>query len=292
MHTALALWTRALALTLLGVVLLPVAGAAEEEKGAFAAPAFCDREASRHAREIIRQFLLPELHAREYHFPSRCRLEESRDMYAWQESQKTLGVRGTWKCNFCGKVFRNEHYVDGHLDRRHADQVRPSADVCLADLCPLLLCDDLANDAIPGDAHAVSPCSAFDQQRRQRQCGLLASECFPLDGGAVSVDLHEYFTQYFCEALTCDGSLKAQRLRALRGARVEQTGLAYPVLSVFTLAALAMFYVVYCGTREARPEGPLARGDLRRREPRERPVRRGVASWAGFLWKEEKAKEY
>ena len=37
----------------------------------------------------------------------------------YQEDQKEELRPNQWKCNSCGKMFRSEHYIDLHMDRKH-----------------------------------------------------------------------------------------------------------------------------------------------------------------------------
>ena len=51
-------------------------------------------------------------------------LNKERDMYAIQEDQKYLDPPSKWYCNFCGKGFLTEHYLDQHFTNRHNEYVR------------------------------------------------------------------------------------------------------------------------------------------------------------------------
>ncbi len=48
------------------------------------------------------------------------------------------------QCEFCGKSFYEEKYLDLHFDNRHKEKVNHAEDaICLADYCDILRCDVL-----------------------------------------------------------------------------------------------------------------------------------------------------
>ena len=48
----------------------------------------------------------------------------------------TLSVqrRSEWKCSYCGKVFKNEHYTDKHMVRKHIGELH-TAEVSILITC-------------------------------------------------------------------------------------------------------------------------------------------------------------
>ena len=53
----------------------------------------------------------------------KCPLHASRDLYLIQEGNKTQEYAAKWVCNFCGKAFYAEHYIDKHFDNKHTDKL-------------------------------------------------------------------------------------------------------------------------------------------------------------------------
>ena len=53
-----------------------------------------------------------------------CPLHESRDMYKVQELLKVEESPSRWRCDYCGKTFYGELYIDVHMDNRHSDKIR------------------------------------------------------------------------------------------------------------------------------------------------------------------------
>ena len=101
----------------------------------------CDRLESRLARRLI----LENIVSVAGELPPQCPLAPSMDVFLHQEQhKKSAGRQGYVKCLFCGKTFRNDFYMDRHLDNKHSDQFLPNATTCLADFCDVrgrpLLC--------------------------------------------------------------------------------------------------------------------------------------------------------
>ena len=54
---------------------------------------------------------------------NKCPLHASRDLYRIQEENKTQEYAAKWVCNFCGKAFYAEHYLDKHFENKHSDKL-------------------------------------------------------------------------------------------------------------------------------------------------------------------------
>ena len=59
--------------------------------------------------------------------PQGCPFEPTVDLYGEHEKKKQRNRAsqgsGTWTCGICGKSFKNEHYLDLHLERRHMEEL-------------------------------------------------------------------------------------------------------------------------------------------------------------------------
>lgn len=51
--------------------------------------------------------------------PAECEFSPLRDIYYHQENNKTKLDVNQWKCEYCGKVFLSEPYLDLHFNRKH-----------------------------------------------------------------------------------------------------------------------------------------------------------------------------
>ena len=53
-----------------------------------------------------------------------CLYSLERDIYAIQENHKVEETGSRWTCNFCGKSFITEFYLDRHFENRHPDSIQ------------------------------------------------------------------------------------------------------------------------------------------------------------------------
>jgi hypothetical protein len=60
----------------------------------------------------------------ETHMPSTCPISKERDMFGDQEDKKLEETPSKWQCEYCGKQFFTENYLDKHMDNRHPDKVK------------------------------------------------------------------------------------------------------------------------------------------------------------------------
>lgn len=89
------------------------------------------------------QPLLADLGIKQYDLEPFCPLKyiDTRDLLSSYEKHKSKLVGNTYECELCHKTFKSEHFVEQHLLRAHPQPVQPS-DICLADYCSFLPCDD------------------------------------------------------------------------------------------------------------------------------------------------------
>lgn len=295
------------------------------------APA-CSRERSRRARAVLDDYFYPvvDRHAGSFEVPPACPFQRSKDMYLEQEKHKERVRRTQWKSLYSEKVFRTEWHVDKHMDNRHADKIPPGADVCLADYCAVLRCDEHHAHRNPDDPSRSGSRGAPSRSkggggggagaRRARRercdesklagarhfCETLMHACFPSDddaesdgdrgGGArghgAAGRLRAYFTRHHCDQLTCDAV--AGMFQIMDGHHLNREGRrgAFVFVVVFCVV-LAAYYVV--AWRHA--VGGRARGDLRRATARKGAwvnVDRITRSWplCVVLGKRRKRKAY
>jgi hypothetical protein len=55
--------------------------------------------------------------------PRSCPFHGERDIYHKHESHKTEEGYGKWACDYCGKMFYAEMYLDKHLSYKHSDHM-------------------------------------------------------------------------------------------------------------------------------------------------------------------------
>ena len=85
----------------------------------------CSRTLSRRVRTYLNRevfSLLPETFAATS-LPESCPLNPRYDIFLDQEIHKHERSRSEWECGYCRKSFKNEFYIDRHMDNKHSDKL-------------------------------------------------------------------------------------------------------------------------------------------------------------------------
>jgi len=171
----------------------------------------CSRENSRKIRSFIDKEIISRLDIAK--LSDKCILHPSFDMLAQQEQNKDMLTRREWKCNYCGKRFVDEFYLDRHMDNKHESELPPNATVCLADLCPMFGCNSNSSNRgkIEGNRDyygnqftTMAKCTDSEVEKSRYKCELIARRCFSDDSTTYST---EDFTRQVCDRLKCVGGL-------------------------------------------------------------------------------------
>ena len=84
----------------------------------------CSRERSREVRQYLSQYVYPLMNDKDpKNFPTQCHLNPQFDMYYDQEIHKNKVTSNIWKCEYCKKQFKSEHYLDKHMSLKHVDKL-------------------------------------------------------------------------------------------------------------------------------------------------------------------------
>jgi hypothetical protein len=159
----------------------------------------CSRELSRKVRQYIVKEIYPLLSLDE--LPDTCQLNPKYDMYLVQENARKEIEKGDWKCNFCNKHFKNEFYMDRHMDNKHQDKLQNSTSICLADLCPIFGCDKLTDKSINKiDKQFIhkQSCSKEDEEKNKYKCQILMKRCF------INTKNEKIFHDKVCSKIHCE----------------------------------------------------------------------------------------
>lgn len=96
----------------------------------------CSRLLSRRVRSVYRDQLQRYIsfesinkEGSEFNLPETCAWHPSNDRYFDQERNKSELSMREWKCGYCGKIFRTEHYMDLHMHRHHTDKLNVSREL-------------------------------------------------------------------------------------------------------------------------------------------------------------------
>lgn len=196
--------------------------------------ATCSREKSRIVRSLLKQRLLPA-----GPLPGECLLRPELDVYLDQERHKKALRWNLWRCRYCGKSFVSEHYLDLHMDRKHA--VAANATFCPGELCEALDCSAAArlgrtkvNGRVSrgrrrGRRAARLAASCEDLEERKERCATIFGDC-GLDAA-------------LCDEMQCIGGRLAGSLPEPRRADVPTSRNSAVV--VLYMAFLLLFYAVF-----------------------------------------------
>lgn len=202
----------------------------------------CPRAISRSVRkQLEKEVLKPAGKAGADNWPKGCPLDPARDLWGAHEKQKSRkrGSGSMWTCGFCGKVFKSEHYLDLHMERKHMNET-PTSGVCLADYCEAFdACQSDAKYRRRREKEEETACDNETMANSRRNCEQAMSRCFPLERDEPR-KLHAQLTRQFCRVLDC-------RIQAEK--RKEVHGELMPVviwLILITLVCFIVFSGVVC----------------------------------------------
>jgi len=221
----------------------------------------CERARARQARAILNEEVYPVVEKRSYQLPSSCPLARQQDMYLDNELHKKEVRYQNWRCTYCNKVFKAEHFLERHFEHRHPYTIMRDG-VCLADYCETLACDLNLPEGGGLLGGSQSGCSQKLMQRRRHKCQSVVDACFPPHHSNLANELHHYFEELYCSHLVCNEvghSLVAAPLPATllksaarrKGANKDELRAGgwkklYVVLGVLFSLILVIFYLGMC----------------------------------------------
>lgn len=194
----------------------------------------CSRPVSRTVRkQLEKEILRPSIKAGMQSWPTGCPFDPAMDLYGFHEKQKQRKKPGSsgnsWTCGICGKVFKNEHYLDLHMERKHMNESTGDG-VCLADHCEMFeVCQGEARHRPRREA----PCQNATLLTARRRCEDGLQKCFPL-GDEVPRALHAKWSRTWCQVLDC-------KIRDEKRKEHEQA--LIPVIVVLILILLVCFVI-------------------------------------------------
>ncbi|KAK2188962.1 hypothetical protein NP493_119g08005 [Ridgeia piscesae] len=137
--------------------------------------------------------------------PQECPLSFTTDVYALQEQQKLEESSSKWVCQFCGKAFYEEHFLDMHFENRHADYIRKGSNVvCLADFCHIFRCDVVSGRSVP-EYWDRALCHDKMLKKYRAECVAMMQKCTPkLADSSRQKEISAALNHLVCDFLTCD----------------------------------------------------------------------------------------
>ncbi|XP_061174530.1 uncharacterized protein LOC133183610 [Saccostrea echinata] len=199
----------------------------------------CPRDRSRTVRRLLKEVIYPLFQQAKTSIPDTCQFSPERDKYVLQEENKVSEGISKWYCDYCGKGFYAEDYLDRHFDNKHPEFVREDKSaVCFADYCDIMRCDIL-DGRRRKEFWDVSLCLESDMKELMEDCEKLMSACVP-DGLSKNATefLITHMTQNVCSFLTCKKYWDS-------AVEEENEGIIfYSILTVFLIIMLTIYYCV------------------------------------------------
>lgn len=201
----------------------------------------CSRTVSRNVRKQLEKEILKVASKAGYdQFPPGCPLDPALDKYGTHEKQKQRKRGGggnsgsSWTCGICGKSFKNEHYIDLHLENRHMNET-PTNSVCLADYCEMFEnCEGDSKYKRRRESDEFK-CDADELKHSRKRCESAMARCFPVDQEA-SRSLHAQFSRHWCQGLDC----------RIREEKWKEHQMALMPVVVLLLLLFLVCFVVFC----------------------------------------------
>jgi hypothetical protein len=209
----------------------------------------CNSAKSRASRQSLEENVFPVLEAEGYELTERCVWHPAHDALKEMEVNKKQ-TRRAWKCLICKRSFAAEEFLDLHLKNKHPE-VTKETDVCLADYCDILGCEDyLDPPPIIEDENVVlpspsppPPCTPASIEKRKFECNDLMHKCFPPNEGPVAHRLNLQFRKLFCDSLSCDRPDEPNKRQMTKWAIASK--ILWWLLFVVVALGLLAYYLIF-----------------------------------------------
>jgi len=174
----------------------------------------CSRAISRNVRSrfqmAVQKMRLNSEKRTEIKWPEGCPFHPQVDLWARHEKSKSRESKDKysklpgWLCNFSGKVFKSEHYVDLHLERVYMNETPGDVGDCVADYCEIFEVCKVAQASFIDSLSSEPPsCDTEKLSISNQQCDTIMEKCFPLMAGETQ-ELDVKLRNMFCQPLTCE----------------------------------------------------------------------------------------
>lgn len=132
--------------------------------------------------------------------PAKCPFNKDRNLYKSIESNKLELASANWKCDFCGKKFYSEDYLNRHMMKKHSQNINgDSSSVCVADYCDIFRCD--LHEQYPNIKIDYRTCDSKNTRKLQRKCEKTLNLCLP---DAMQAYVYDTLSKALCASLTCE----------------------------------------------------------------------------------------
>ena len=167
----------------------------------------CPRDQSRVVRKVITVQLYPVYETEGVAMPTTCDFHGNRDMYLQQETNKLEEGSSKWTCQFCGKAFYEQRFLDHHFDNKHLVYVKKGRNiVCLAEYCDIFRCKvQNTRRKVQDNFWDKALCRDKDVEKLRDKCNVQMKKCIP--NHFIGMERHiflEKLTKNVCDYLTCE----------------------------------------------------------------------------------------
>jgi len=222
----------------------------------------CDRRRSRMVRSALEEYFFSELKSVSYVTAVSCPFHPTLDRFREQEERalttpfmirtyRSPMAHRAHRCQLCEKQFKNQFYLDMHLDRKHEAVIPQEATVCLADYCDIFGCDALgAEEATSQGLHPKDRvCDAHYMEKTRLHCNAIFDKCVDVNTGNRIHRLHDNVIAKICHPLGCGKDGKAISVSSLALERVEKSSISsvfYYVFVGLVIMGVVLYYVMFC----------------------------------------------
>lgn len=202
----------------------------------------CSRPLSRIVRNQLTEHFYSAFESKNQEPHRKCPLHSASDLYRIQEGNKTQEYPAKWVCNFCGKAFFSEYYIDKHFDNKHSDKLVKGSAVCLADFCDIFRCEVFENQR-KDHFWEKKLCREDRLMVRRRRCEALMRSCLPKGNLSVEqeLEIYEEIGANTCALLNCKNYWKPpyQEIAVWKI-------ILYAIVSPFFFMGVIVYYYAIC----------------------------------------------
>ncbi|XP_052815616.1 uncharacterized protein LOC128242494 [Mya arenaria] len=164
----------------------------------------CPRDRSRAVRKVLQHYMTSVLNAEESPLSTNCVFHPKRDIFHNHEAHKTEEGYGKWACEYCGKMFYAENFLDNHFQNRHAGFLNKGKDsICLADYCDIFRCEIVSGWVNPTFWDSAL-CIEDDMEELATKCQMIFQACLsPTTMTPHVFDAINKTRTMVCSSLTC-----------------------------------------------------------------------------------------
>ncbi|KAL4234560.1 hypothetical protein ACF0H5_006201 [Mactra antiquata] len=209
----------------------------------------CSREYSRVVRDFFKYQLKPVYTNHDTEVPKTCPFNVDRDLFHQHEEHKTEEGYGKWACDYCGKKFYAEMFLDKHLHNRHSNHLYMGPDsVCLADYCDIFRCDIISGRIDPS-FWDTALCIEDDMTDYITKCNNAFKHCLPTNVPSnISSHILKKVKSLVCSSLTCNKYWYVRKIEPSQWRMLFKTFLTVSLIGGMIVYYFIAYHHFYSGS--------------------------------------------